>query len=266
MCRIKVPVSSKNVKNIRSAKKQLKVCITGGSKGLGKSITQQFLQNGDKVFIVSRNATEITDHPNLYGYAADVGKTEQISPIFDRVHEVFDGEIDIFLNCAAISGGFKPFEEQTPEKLTEVVQTNLLGTTLCSFYAYNIMKEQPSGGAIFNLLGNGSNGSATPQYAIYGGTKSAIQQLTKSLQKEWKTSNVDLHLISPGLMATDLLMDNLDEQTFDIVKDMCTAPDIVAHHIVPRMRYAYYSASDDFTIKFQTVGKIIYKLVASRFN
>lgn len=266
MNHIQLSTHKKHIRKARLEKKQLKVCITGGSKGLGKNMTKHFLDKGDKVFVVSRDVCELCDVPNLYSYATDIGKSDNISPLFEKVLEDLDGEIDIFVNCAAISGGFKSFETQTPDKLEEIIQTNLLGTTLCTFYAYNIMKSQESGGAIYNLLGNGSNGFATPKYAMYGGTKSAIKQFTKSIQNEWCDSKVDMHLISPGLMITDLLMDNMDDKTFDIIKNVCSTPDLVAYHIVPRIRRVYYAAEDNKTIKFQTIGKIIYKMIAGTFK
>lgn len=44
------------------------------------------------------------------------------------------------------------------------------------------MRDQPSGGVIFNMDGAGADGNATPRFAAYGATKRSLTQLSKSLQ------------------------------------------------------------------------------------
>jgi chlorophyll(ide) b reductase len=255
------------MKSLRNQKQHLKVVITGGTRGLGKAMTQRFLDKGDKVLIVSRNSQNIyetmLENPNLYGHAADVGNAEEIPYLFEKILDVFDGELDMFINSAALSGGYSKMEIQTLSTLESIIRTNLIGTTMCCQEAYKIMSAQETGGAIFNLLGNGSNGFPSPNYAVYGSTKAGISQLTKSLQKEWKDGVVDLHMISPGMMITDLLMENLDKEVFQIIKSLCSPPELVAHHIVPRMRGTYFTAKENHTIKFQTMMKIAYKMISN---
>ena len=119
--------------------------------------------------------------------------------------------------------------------------------------------KQASGGNIFNFLGNGSNGFPTPNYTMYGSTKLAIKHLTNTLREEWQHTDVNLHTVSPGLMITDLLMENLSSSTFEYIKSMCSPPDLVAHHLVPRIRSTYYNCKNRESIKFLTLPKIIYK-------
>ena len=63
------------------------------------------------------------------------------------------------------------FMEASPEQLTEVVQTNLLGTMLCTRAAMQALAGQPKGGHIFNMDGAGANNLPSPMYAAYGATK-----------------------------------------------------------------------------------------------
>ncbi len=60
--------------------------------------------------------------------------------------------------------------ETTPERIARVVQTNLLGSLLCTRAAARAMAAT-GGGHIFNMDGAGADGQATPQYAAYGATK-----------------------------------------------------------------------------------------------
>ena len=63
-------------------------------------------------------------------------------------------------------------------------------------------------------------------------------------------------------MTTDLLLENLDPTILEVLKHMCSSPETVAHHMVPRMRRLYYNANQNETLKFLTVVKIIYKMLA----
>lgn len=120
----------------------------------------------------------------------------------------------------------------------EIVNTNLLGSMLCTRHAINLMKKQNSGGHVFNTEGAGSDFSTTPNYAAYGATKAAITQLTNSLQCESKECKpiVGVHTIQPGMVLTNLLLDGAtlkNKQAFNI---LCEQPETVAAFLVPRMR------------------------------
>lgn len=63
-----------------------------------------------------------------------------------------------------------------------------------------------AGGKVFLIDGAGSRGTATANSATYGATKAAMPQLLRSLAAELKGSPVSVHLASPGMVATDLLL------------------------------------------------------------
>ena len=55
----------------------------------------------------------------------------------------------------------------TPEHVVRaVIECNLLGTLNCDRVAINLFKSQPRGGHVFNMDGAGSNGMATPNFAV----------------------------------------------------------------------------------------------------
>jgi chlorophyll(ide) b reductase len=63
------------------------------------------------------------------------------------------------------------FVDAAPERVAQVVSTNLLGCLLCTRAAMRVMARQPGGGHVFNMDGAGADGLPTPQYAAYGATK-----------------------------------------------------------------------------------------------
>ncbi len=251
-----------NIKNERIKIQSLNVVLTGGSRGLGKAMKEKFSKNNDKVFIISRNYLKENDK-NIKGISYDIGKNiDNIDKLYEIINNELNGEIHLWINNAAQSGGTKQFIDFNDNKIEDIIDTNLKGTILLTKYAVNHMNNQKIGGSIFNFTGAGSDGFPTPNFSIYGSTKSGISQFTKTIQKELKDSNVNLYLISPGMMTTELLLENIPDETFNFIKDMCSEPELVAHHLVPAIRRAFYNVSDDKQINYLTISKIIYKLLS----
>lgn len=251
----------------RLQKKNLNVVITGGTRGLGKSLVHEFAKK-DNVFIISRCQNDIDNIckniKNISGVKCDISnRVELTSCINDNILHRFD-EIDIWINNAGISGGSREIIDLNDDKIENIISTNLLGTCICCKQVFEVMNKQKTGGSIFNLAGAGSNGTATPKYSVYGSTKAAIVQLSKSLQQEWKNTKVDLHIISPGMMLTELLLENNTDKTIEFIKFLCTNPDIIAEEIVPKIRDTYYNTYDKQYIKYLTLYRIIEKFITSK--
>lgn len=94
-----------------------------------------------------------------------------------------------------------------------------------------------AGGKVFLIDGAGSRGSATANTASYGSTKAAMPQLLRSLAAETKKTKVSVHLASPGMVATDLLLKGVSSPTAaKFVNILAEDPHVVAAWLVPRMR------------------------------
>lgn len=225
--------------------KPLNIVITGGSRGLGGALTHTFSKRGHNVIILSRYSK----------IPCDVGDPYQVQNAISKI----TAPIDIWINNAGQSGGVSRLEHLDNQSIENIIKTNLLGTAVGCKEAFKVMKQQPNGGAIFNLSGAGSDGQPTPSYAVYGSTKAAINQLTRTLQKEWEDTNVNLHIISPGMMFTDLLLQNMDDKTYKMIEFLCDSPDTVAREIVPQIEETYYQKKKKQYIRYLTIPKIILK-------
>ncbi|PSC76397.1 chlorophyll(ide) b reductase chloroplastic isoform X2 [Micractinium conductrix] len=133
-----------------------------------------------------------------------------------------------------------PLANQAPEDIVAVVETNVLGVMLCCKEAFRIMKDQPSGGHVFNMDGAGADGGATPRFAAYGATKRGLAQLGKSLQSELRSDGlkkIGVHNLSPGMVTTDLLMAGTNSKVAKFfVNCLAEEPETVAEFLVPRIR------------------------------
>lgn len=261
-----VITSRVQLKNLRAARPNLNVVITGGTRGLGRALSKEFARQGDNVYILSRSQNDIDDLceqiPNIIGKSCDISDRKQLGAHIEHIVDEL-GSIDLWVNNAGLSGGSRDFIELDDETIETIITTNVLGTSVSCRLLYDIMNGQDTGGAIFNLAGAGSDGAPTPKFAAYGATKAAIVQMSKSLQQEWASTPVDLHIVSPGMMFTELLTENIDEDLFNIIQFVCSEPEVVAHNLVPRIRNAYYYKDKSY-IRFLTVLKIARKFFTSK--
>jgi len=107
--------------------------ITGGARGIGKTIAAEFLQSGAKVVIVSRTpqqldqtTTEFQDlSSDVISVIADVSNFNDVKKFVERTLSVF-GTIDILVNCAAVQEPIGPFIEVSIEQWQTNIRTNLL--------------------------------------------------------------------------------------------------------------------------------------------
>eukprot|EP01121_Diplochlamys_sp_Union-15-3_P003938 TRINITY_DN13888_c0_g1_i1.p1 TRINITY_DN13888_c0_g1~~TRINITY_DN13888_c0_g1_i1.p1 ORF type:complete len:303 (-),score=45.77 TRINITY_DN13888_c0_g1_i1:3-911(-) len=229
-------------------KKNLAVVITGGSQGIGFSMAKEFLRLGDNVVIASRNPNEAAQllsdsfkDSKIYGFAADVTSEQNLIDLAQFASEKL-GKIDLWINNAGVTQPLRqPLVDVDVSVIRNVVDTNLVGAILGTKVALNYMKNQTVRGHIFTMDGAGSSGFATPNFAVYGATKSALPQFMKTIVKETKENNINVgvHLCSPGMVLTKLLLkpSSLKEpRILKVFNILCEQPDTVAKWLVPRLR------------------------------
>ena len=191
--------------------------VTGGSRGIGKSIALKLANNGAKVAIFATRESEAVNQTlselKATGSEAmfvpcDVSNFEQVKASIDSVIEQF-GKIDILVNNAGITKD-KLLMQMSEEDFDDVISVNLKGT-------YNTVKAcirpfiRNKYGKIINissvvgLMGN-------PGQVNYAASKAGIVGLTKSLAKEYAAKGITCNAIAPGFIATDMTEDLLDKQ------------------------------------------------------
>ena len=121
------------------------------------------------------------------------------------------------------------------EMLEEIVGANLLGTLLGCREALKIMTSQGFG-HIINIAGKGTEGGASKNLVAYASTKRALDVLNKSLIKEIQNQTVGVHLISPGMVMTKLLVqDNTPVSTKKVFNILAEHPTKVANELIPKI-------------------------------
>jgi NADP-dependent 3-hydroxy acid dehydrogenase YdfG len=186
--------------------------ITGASRGLGKAIATIFAQQGAKVILSARSTIDIeqvannlrTQRLEASAFQCDVSDMKQVESLANFALQKYGG-FDIWINNAGTAGPYGHTLDLSPDQFLSVLQTNINGVYYGSTIAMRHFLYRNSG-KLVNILGAGSQKPAPNQNA-YGSTKAWIRVFTLALAREYRTSNVGIFTLQPGLMETELLTD-----------------------------------------------------------
>lgn len=186
--------------------------VTGGSRGIGASISRELAKAGAKVALNYRAGQEAADEVagEIGGLAvrADVSKPEEVQALIERVEGGL-GDIDALVNNAGVTRDTL-IARMTDDDWQTVIDTNLRGTFNTSRAVSRKMLRRRAG-SIVNLSSVvGVHGN--PGQANYAASKAGIIGLTKALARELGSRGVRVNAIAPGYISTELTDVLNDEQ------------------------------------------------------
>lgn len=178
--------------------------ITGASRGLGRSILEAALKDGNKVLATARNIAALADLQDQYGeqlgtFALDVTDEEQSkAAVAATVHQF--GRLDVLVNNAGY-GHTQPFEHVPADDFRAQVETNLFGVVNLTRAAIPAMR-QIDGGKIFQVSSAGGRLSS-PGLAAYQAAKWAVGGFSDVVGMEVAPFGIQLCTLEPGGMRTE---------------------------------------------------------------
>jgi 3-oxoacyl-[acyl-carrier protein] reductase len=182
--------------------------VTGGTKGIGRSIAETLVQEGVDVCVSARQRSEIDQtvaalvdlkKGRLLGVGCDVCDYSQVKALFDRTIEEFGG-VDILVNNAGI-GIFSTVEEMSPEDFRSILETNLFGVYYCCHEAIPLMKQR-GGGHIINMSSL-AGANPHPRMAAYNASKFGLNGFSEALMQEVRHDGIKVSYIMPGSVNTE---------------------------------------------------------------
>lgn len=226
------------------------VVVTGSTRGIGRAIAEACAKEGARVVICSRQKSAVSETLDTFkkegwqvsGIGIDVSAKGDLEKLLQHAIETWGG-IDVWINNAGLSGGFRPLQEMTQEEIRALVNVNFTAVlNACQLVIpYFITK---GGGILINMNGKGGRGEPSPFLATYSATKAAVTNLTKSLAQENRAYPISVHSVIPGMVETDFY------------KDMKTSPELA-----PSMQSLPYVLKA-FGVPTDVVGRFFVKIAA----
>ncbi len=190
--------------------------ITGGTRGIGYAVAQEFAGAGASVFVCGRDKSrvaeavrEISSVGNAQGEDCDVRSEAQVKQLIDECVRVFGG-IDILVNNAGVGTFGKKVEETPPDDFRRILETNLSGTFYACHYAIPELKKR-GGGYIFNISSLAGQ-NAHPGMAAYNASKFGLNGFSEALMQEVRHDGIKVSYICPGSVNTEFGGDTISDE------------------------------------------------------
>ena len=192
--------------------------VSGGSRGIGRAISELFYKEGAKVIIMSRNAEKLAkaakeiDSKNegrCIAIPCDVGNKESVDKAMAEVKANY--KVDILVNCAGINLR-GPLETMPYETWQKVLDVNLTGAFLLTQHCFEMMKD--TGGKIVNIASLMSE-IARPTISPYVASKGGIKMFTKAIAIDWAKYNIQANAVIPGYISTEMNTPLIEDPKFN---------------------------------------------------
>jgi len=185
--------------------------ITGGGRGIGKTIAEAYLQSGARVAITGRRAEYLDATVAEFkgqGYdcssiVADVSTTEGVTTAVETTVDAL-GSIDILVNNAGQTWG-QASANLSLDKWRQILDVNLTGVFAMSQAVGRLMLARQEGGRIINIAsvaGLTAGDSEAIKTAAYNTSKAGVIHLTRALALEWGREGILVNAIAPGWFPT----------------------------------------------------------------
>lgn len=186
--------------------KSKNIIITGGSKGIGKSLVQRFLNDGHQVFVISRSEELLkqiaaSSNENQFRYLAlDLADLSQSHLILEKINDW--EKVDVLYNNAGLLIK-KPFEKLTADDFLKSWNVNFLAPTML---IQNLLSKLNQDSHIVNITTMGAvQGSVKfPELSAYGSSKSAMVTLSEILAQEFGETGPRINCVALGAVQTEM--------------------------------------------------------------
>ena len=190
------------------------VLITGGSRGIGAATALLAAQRGYDVavnFTRDEAAAEAvvagvrSAGRRAFAVRADVGVEAEVVAMFNAVDREL-GPLRGLVNNAGIVDVAQRVDQMSAERLTRMMQINIVGSIVCAREALRRMSTRHggAGGAIVNLSSAAAKLGAPGQYVDYAASKGAIDTFTLGLAREVAAEGVRVNAVRPGIIETEI--------------------------------------------------------------
>jgi NAD(P)-dependent dehydrogenase (short-subunit alcohol dehydrogenase family) len=194
--------------------------VTGGSRGIGRSIAIALAENGADVAIAARKpdalaeasgAVQATGRRGI-GIATNVRRIDELRALVDQTVAAL-GRVDILVNNAGTNPVYGPVQEIDERAFDSIMDTNVKSVHFLSNFAREAMLQHGDGGSIINVSSVGGF-MASDVIGGYSVSKAALIMLTQVQAKTWGRDKIRVNCIAPGLVKTEFARALWDDPQF----------------------------------------------------
>ena len=183
------------------------VIITGASSGIGKALTELYVEKGSKVVMAARNLEKMneiiknlsTDKDRILAIQTDVSKEEDCKNLINKTIEKF-GRIDVLINNAGISMRAL-FADLDIKVIQQVMDINFWGTVYCTKYALPYLLE--SKGSVVGVS-SVAGYKGLPGRTGYSASKFAMHGFLEVVRIENLKKGLHVLIACPGFTSSNI--------------------------------------------------------------
>jgi len=186
--------------------------ITGSSRGIGAATAVLAAARGWDVAVNYLNnraaAEDVVNRARSFGIVAkaiqgDIGSSNDVSHLFKEVDRVF-GRLDGLVNNASLIPSKKSLLETSVDEVSQIIQTNLIGSISCLKEAASRMSTSRGGkgGSIVNVSSEAGKFGGD-KITAYASSKAGINAATIGLARELAPEGIRINVVSPGIIDTE---------------------------------------------------------------
>lgn len=191
--------------------------VTGGTRGIGKSISKMLLEEGYKVYALyckndacADNFKKELDNGCLKTIKCDISDGKAVKRVFGEI-----GDVDLLINNAGIAD-INLLTDLSDERIERIISVNLTGAVFTTKAVLPNMVNKKCGN-IINISSMWGEVGASCE-AVYSATKAGLIGFTKAMAKEVGLSGIRVNCITAGVIMTDMNK-NLDKETIDSLRE-----------------------------------------------
>lgn len=183
---------------------RFRAVITGAGGGIGAAVARQLAPLCDSLVLVGRRPAP------LHALRAELQLPVQLvcgdlteASTLAAVHAaaVSHGTVNLLVNNAGVSD-FHSFATQAPDKIRQLLDTNLLAPMLLTQQLLPLLQSAPTAqivnvGSVFGMLGY-------PGFAAYGASKAGLHGFSQALRRELADTNITVRYFAPRATRTDI--------------------------------------------------------------
>jgi len=201
--------------------------VTGAGAGIGREIARWLARAGCRVAVndihaeaAEQSAAELrAAGREAVAVVANVREEAEVARMVEETRRAL-GDLHVAVNNVGMNAQrpVTPFVELDGDYVRDVLEQNLVATTLCCIAEARLMLAQGRGGVILNVS-SGETTRPSPQLIPYGAAKAGINHLTQSIAAELGPQGIRVVAMAPGTTLTERVRETFRQEHVDAIRE-----------------------------------------------